>query len=72
MSTKRKFSDDIRAAVVNSGRTGRSIAKEAGIDPAALCRFVHGQMGLQLENIDKLAECIGLRAVVEPKRRKDR
>lgn len=77
MSKKRKpltFSDQIRAAVLDCDKSRYAIAQETGIDAAALCRFVHGQVGLQLDSLDRLADCIGLRVVVEgenkPKRSK--
>ena len=63
----KQFSDEIRSAVENSGLTRYRIAKETGIDAAALCRFVQGQVGLTMENLDKLAECIGLHVTAEHK-----
>ncbi len=42
----KQFSDEIRAAVENCGKTRYQIAKETGIDAAALCRFVQGQVGV--------------------------
>ena len=61
----KQFSDEIRAAVKSGGKTRYRIAKETGIDAAALCRFVQGQVGLSMDNLDKLAECIGLHVVTE-------
>lgn len=61
----KQFSDEIRAAVEGCGKTRYRIAKETGIDAAALCRFVQGQVGLSMENLDKLAECIGLHVLTE-------
>jgi len=55
-----RFSDEIRAAIENCGMTRYRISKNTGIDAAALCRFVQGQVGLTLDSLDKLAECIGL------------
>ncbi len=64
-----KFSDEIRAAVEACGKTRYRIAKETDIDAAALCRFVQGQVGLSMDNLDKLAECIGLHVISEQKPR---
>ncbi len=65
----KQFSDEIRAAVENCGKTRYQIAKQTGIDAAALCRFVQGQVGLSMDNLDKLAECIGLHVHTEHKPR---
>jgi hypothetical protein len=54
-----KFTDEIRAAIENCGITRYRIAKDTGIDAAALCRFIHGQVGLSMDSLDKLAEYIG-------------
>jgi len=45
------------------------IAKETGIAAPVLCRFVKGQRGMTLKNLDILADYLGVRVVVdrEPK-----
>jgi len=64
MSPKRtKFSDQIRKAVKESTISRYAIYKQTGIDQAALSRFVNGKMGLSLENLDLLAEMLGLEVV---------
>lgn len=70
MTKKQKqFSDEIRAAVENCGMSRYRIAKITGIDAAVLCRFVQGQVGLSMDTLDKLAECIGLHiTMIEPKK----
>ncbi len=65
----RQFSDEIRAAVETCGKTRYRIAKETGIDAAVLCRFVQGQVGLSMDTLDKLAECIGLHVATEQETR---
>ena len=57
----KQFSDEIRAAVQDCGKTRYQIAKETGIDAAVLCRFVQGQVGLSMDTLDKLAANLGLR-----------
>ena len=66
------LTDQIRQAVETCGKTRYQIAQETGVDQASLCRFVSGERGLSVENLDLVAECIGLRVVVEgkPKKRK--
>ena len=74
MTKKRPLTltDQIRQAVEDCEKSRYQIAKETGVDKAALSRFVHGERGLSVENLDLVAECIGLRVVVEgkPKKRK--
>jgi hypothetical protein len=55
----RSFTDTLRQAVRNDGRTRYAIAKETGIDHAMLSRFVRGQAGMSLHSIDRLMECLG-------------
>ncbi len=70
----KRFSDEIRAAVENCGKTRYRIAKETGIAAAVLCRFVQGQVGLSMDTLDTLAEYLGLHVVSghEPPRVKGR
>ena len=41
------------------------LAEESGVDAASLCRFVAGQTGLTLKNIDRIGQVIGLRLVID-------
>ena len=68
----KRFSDEIRAAVENCGMTRYRIAKETDIDASVLCRFVQGQVGLSMDTLDKLAECIGLHVLWEQEPRKQK
>jgi transcriptional regulator with XRE-family HTH domain len=60
-----KLSDQIRRAIKTCGKTRAQISRETGVDQATLCRFVQGRHGLLLESLDRVAECIGLRVVLE-------
>jgi hypothetical protein len=60
MSRTATFSDVIRAAVERDGRPRNAICRAAGIDPAALCRFMHGTVGLSTSSLDKLLPVLGL------------
>lgn len=66
--------DKIRRAVETSGKTRYRIAKESGISAAQLSRLVNGQSGMTVETIERLADYLGFRIVIEPKgkSRKDR
>lgn len=57
---KQSFSDQIRQAILNSDLTRYQISQQTGIDQAALSRFVHGERGLALDNVDLIAELLGL------------
>ena len=61
---KRKFSEEIREAVRASGLSQYRICKESGLDKAALSRFMRGQVGLSVGNLDKLAAVLDLHIVM--------
>jgi transcriptional regulator with XRE-family HTH domain len=62
MAKKRsyKLSDQLRQAIDDSGLSRYAISQETGIDQAALSRFVHGHVGLSLDAIDRISECLQL------------
>lgn len=53
------LSDQMREAVINAPITRYAIWRKTGIHESALSRFVNGESGLSLENVDKLAELLG-------------
>ena len=53
-------------AIKESGLTRYRIAKDTGIDEAALMRFVRGETSLRLDRADVLAAYLGLRLVSDP------
>lgn len=62
--------DQLRRAVEGCGQTRYVIARETGIAPSVLSRFVAGGHGLRSGNIDRLCEYLGL--VLMPKASKAR
>lgn len=50
----------LKAAIKESGLTRYRIAKDTGIDQAALMRFVRGETSLRLDKADVLAAYLGL------------
>ena len=72
MASKRKLriSDQLRDAILNSQKTRYRIAKETGLSEAALSRFANGVMGLSMDSIDKIGECLGLEIRERPKKPK--
>lgn len=55
-----KLSDQIRQAIEDCGMSRYAISQQTGIDQAALSRFMHGQVGLGLDALDRLSECLQL------------
>jgi plasmid maintenance system antidote protein VapI len=63
-----KFTDQIRLAVAMCGESRYAISKATGIPQSALSRFVHGERGLSVELMDRLAEYLGLEVIVKRRR----
>lgn len=67
MGKKRiSLGDQIRQAVKDAPTSRNAICRAAGIDPAALSRFVSGKLGLMLPALNALSAVLGLRIVVDP------
>ena len=62
-----KLSDQIRRAVDASGLSRYRISKEIGVAESTMSRFMSGQGGLSLANLDALADLLGL-DIVAPRR----
>jgi hypothetical protein len=56
---RKPFSDQLREAVEQSGKSRYLISLQTGILQSTLSRFVHGECGLGLGAIDRLCDCIG-------------
>ena len=71
MAKRRKaLSDQVRQAVKASDLSRYRIWQETGIDQAALSRFVHGEAGISLEALDKLADLLDLHITTGQSRRR--
>jgi len=76
MKAKRtKLSDGFRRAIHASALAQAEICRAIGLDQAVLCRFMQGKSGLSVQNLDALADVLGLevtavnpRPVAPPKR----
>lgn len=55
---KPSLTDQLRAAIDQSGLTRYRIAQETGMSEASLCQFYSGKRGLSMENLNSLAECL--------------
>ncbi len=69
-STVSAIYDAIRHAIATSGKTRYRLWQETGISQAQLCEFLHGRRGMSIENLETLAEALGLEIVVRPAKRK--
>jgi hypothetical protein len=63
MGKSKRFSDQLRAAVLAAPQSRYYISKETGISEGNLSRFVHGTAGLSLESLDRLCDCLELHVV---------
>jgi hypothetical protein len=59
MAKRPPFSEQLRQAVLDCGVSRYRISQETGISESLLSRFVNEDVGLSLENIDKICEQIG-------------
>jgi plasmid maintenance system antidote protein VapI len=53
----------LRQAILDSGMSLRQVGFAAGVDPAAVIRFVNGDRSLTLPSADRLAIFLDLRLV---------
>jgi transcriptional regulator with XRE-family HTH domain len=65
---RKSFSDEIRDAVRDCGRSIYDLAREADVTRSQLWRFAHGHGGITTENLDMLAKVLDLHIVVGSKR----
>ena len=59
----------IQKAVETSGQSRYRIAKGSGVTEGQLSRLVHGERGLSVGTLEKLADYLGLEVVIRPKAR---
>ena len=69
-STVSAIYDAIRKAIAEGGKTRYRLWQETGISQAQLCEFLHGRRGMSIENLETLADELGLEIVIRPKRRR--
>jgi transcriptional regulator with XRE-family HTH domain len=69
----KRFSDQIRRAVDDSGLSRYRVCAEIRLSQAAMSRFMASKSGLAMDTLDRLADVLGLTVVtrpVDPKTRK--
>ena len=71
MARKQKsFSEQLRQAIQQDGRSRYRISLNTGISQGQLSRFMHSKGGLSLRSIDRLCSCLELTIAV--REQKDR
>lgn len=59
---------DLRGAIERDGRSINALARDAGLSPIQLSRFIRGERGLNTPAVDALCEALELE--LRPKRRR--
>ncbi len=62
---------DIRKAIEQGPKTRYRLAKETGISESQLAKFMRGTVGLSVEALERLAECLGHAVVLRPADKKE-
>jgi len=70
MRKHQSFSEVLRDALENAPESRYRISKLTGVSESLLCRFVQGERGLSLSNLDLLCQHLGLRLVKDTKKGK--
>jgi transcriptional regulator with XRE-family HTH domain len=69
MSARRvKLSEQIRRAVLGSGKSRYALCKQIGLSQSTMSRFVNGTGGLGMEMLDKLADVLDINLADTPKK----
>ena len=63
----KKLTDQLRQAIDDCGVTRYRISQDTGIDESTLAKFYNRQRGMSLDSLDRLAEFLGLRVVMDRK-----
>lgn len=67
-AAENSLSGHLRLAIHRSGRPLKKIADEVGLDVYVLCDFLEGMRTLRSDVLDRLAQAVGARILVEPTR----
>jgi hypothetical protein len=66
---KKKFSDELRKLVRESGISHYRIRMDTGLDRAVISRFVNGKAFLSVEALDTLADYLGWKTVADKRKK---
>jgi predicted XRE-type DNA-binding protein len=64
-----KILDQIRQAILSSGKTQYRISVETKISRSRLSKLMKGKLGLSIEALEELAEYLGLEITIHPKKK---
>jgi len=64
-----KVREAIRKAITRGQKTRYRLCKETGVDKAAMTRFMGRRPGLSLENLEKIADALGLEIIIRPRQK---
>jgi transcriptional regulator with XRE-family HTH domain len=67
-----KILDTIRKEIARGKKSRYAIAREIGISEGHLSRLMDGTKGLSIDTLERVADCLGLKITIEPKRKKKR
>lgn len=70
MNGMSKIEAAIRKAIETGGKSRYALWKETGIVQSHLSKFMAGNAGLSFDNMELLANALGLEIVVRPKAKK--
>jgi ribosome-binding protein aMBF1 (putative translation factor) len=62
----KSYEQQVREALVKSGRTSADLNGKTGLHPTTIRRFRTGKLRLRSETLDKLAEELGLKPSLVP------
>ena len=62
--TLKSLDEQLRQLMDESGLTKYRMAKETGINEAALGKFYHGQRGLSMKALNALGKCLELQIIM--------
>lgn len=65
MTKREPFSEQIKRLIEASGETRYTICKETGVDQSTMSRFMSGIGGISIENLDRLADYLQWKIVVD-------
>ncbi len=65
-----KVFDEIRKAIKASDKTRYQLWKETGIKQSQLSRLMSGESGVSVENLERLADALGLEIILRPAKAK--
>lgn len=67
MSMNKPVLDQLRDAIKAGDKIPIRIAEELGVSRSGLSRWLSGERAIRIQLLEKLADCLGYRIVLEPK-----